>query len=163
MRRDRRLHRGNRTTVPDGHDRSAHDLEPKLKCFVDDIWTRTMAQTMPIDRFVFSKAVRLGTYSSKPPAAIVEERRLMTDSRAFSLSGQRVQYLVIAAKPNSELIDMEMDPLFFDRDKHKINELYYITKPGTCSSLECPIWFSTKLAVKQYSFWTQIRDILRLQ
>ena len=262
---------------------AAVDVERALRRYlVEEVWSPILSQKVPIDRFVFSKAVRLGTYSKahRPPAAVVAERRLMTDSRAFPLSGQRVQYLVISAKPNSKLSDMVIEPLLFDHDRHSVNALYYITKqlnpaigrmlevmaididrwfrrmtlpkprrnhveplhvertkavtlhsfyrskhcllcrrltehryfcadcrtntgtlclvvaantkaaqrtlhrlrracsqcigrqsmanrlhiaPTTCSSLECPLWFSTQKAVREYSFWSQIHDIVQLK
>ena len=100
---------------------------------INNVWTKILKNEISLNKYIFNKEVRLGTYTNKPPAAIVAERKLIYDSRSFPLYAQRIPYIVIYGKPNARLIDMVIDPLIMissnnNNQNYKINALYYITK-----------------------------------
>ncbi|KAF3772848.1 DNA polymerase zeta catalytic subunit [Nymphaea thermarum] len=84
--------------------------------------------------FVFSKEVRLGTYSSRtsslPPAAIVAMKPMRADPRAEPRYGERIPYIVVHGEPGGQLIDLVVDPLdVLDiNSPYTLNDLYYIKK-----------------------------------
>eukprot|EP01083_Nonionella_stella_P301945 1038821_1 len=105
------------------------DVSEVKRYLMDDVWRRIMQNKVALSEYIFNKEVRLGSYKNKPPAAIVAERKLMLDSRAYPLYAERVPYLVIYASPGARLVDMVMDPLLFmQQQQHCINALYYITR-----------------------------------
>uniref|UniRef100_A0A0E0QCI4 DNA polymerase zeta catalytic subunit n=1 Tax=Oryza rufipogon TaxID=4529 RepID=A0A0E0QCI4_ORYRU len=106
----------------------------KVRSYLERQWTRILSGKISIQDFVFTKEVRLGTYSARasslPPAAIVATKAILSDPRAEARYGERVPYVVIHGEPGARLVDMVIDPygLLEVGSPYRLNALYYITK-----------------------------------
>ncbi|VFQ97794.1 unnamed protein product [Cuscuta campestris] len=106
----------------------------KVKAYLVRQWTRIISGRVDLQDFVFSKEVRLGTYSvrsySLPPAAIVATKAMRTDPRAEPRYAERVPYVVVHGEPGARLADLVVDPLdlLTIDSPHRINDTYYIQK-----------------------------------
>ena len=74
----------------------------KLKEYLCSTWTKMLEGRLPLDDFIFAKAVK-GNYSiaNMPPAAIVANRKAMSDPRAEPRYGERVQYIIVNGAPGT--------------------------------------------------------------
>ncbi|XP_024534003.1 DNA polymerase zeta catalytic subunit [Selaginella moellendorffii] len=110
-----------------------YDLS-KVKQYLQRQWQKIFSGRTSIQDFVFSKEVRLGTYSTKssvlPPAAIVASKAMAVDPRAEPCHGERIQYVVVHGKPGARLVDMVVDPysLLDDSKGFRLHDTYYINK-----------------------------------
>ncbi|KAF3782319.1 DNA polymerase zeta catalytic subunit, partial [Nymphaea thermarum] len=106
----------------------------QVKAYLQRQWTRILCGKVSLQDFVFSKEVRLGTYSSRtsslPPAAIVAMKAMRADPRAEPRYGDRIPYIVVHGEPGARLIDLVVDPLdVLDiNSPYTLNDLYYIKK-----------------------------------
>jgi len=103
--------------------------------YLEDCWTKVLNGKYPMTEFVFSKAVRLGSYSTNPkatlpPAAVVATRWKMKDPMREPPSGSRISYLVVTGPPTSRLHDLILDPIeaVYSPERRVINYRYYIEK-----------------------------------
>ncbi|ONK63448.1 uncharacterized protein A4U43_C07F15260 [Asparagus officinalis] len=105
-----------------------------IKTYLQRQWRRILSGKVSLQDFVFSKEVRLGTYSSRastlPPAAIVATKAMQNDPRAEPRYGERIPYVVIHGEPGARLVDMVVSPyvLLDINSAYRLNELYYIKK-----------------------------------
>ena len=104
-----------------------------IKSYLYKQWSKIIQNRCSIYDFIFSKEVRLGTYSNRgppPPAALVCMKKIAKDPRAEPQYGERVPYVVICGNPNSKLFDLVIDPheVIFSSGDLIINSMYYITK-----------------------------------
>ena len=104
---------------------------------VKDYMLRGMRKVLegraPVADYVFTKEVRLGTYSDRgpmPPAAIVASKAMVSDPRAEPRYGERVPYVVVYGEPNARLIDLVITPhqLLTSPGAYRLNGGYYLTK-----------------------------------
>lgn len=63
-----------------------------------------------LEQLVFAKEVKLGSYASPPPAAVVAYRAMAIDRRAEPPRGERVRFVVCWGAPGSNLVDRCFDP-----------------------------------------------------
>jgi DNA polymerase zeta len=78
---------------------------------VEDTFGRLLRGEVPLQQLAFAKEVRLGTYRAPPPAAQLAARRLINDSAAITLYGERVSFVVVYGPPAARLCDCVMPPL----------------------------------------------------
>jgi len=106
----------------------------QVKTYLQRQWSRILSGKVSLQDFVFSKEVRLGTYSARasslPPAAIVAIKAMRTDYRAEPRYGERIPYVVIHGEPGARLVDMVVNPyiLLDINSPYRLNESYYINK-----------------------------------
>ncbi|CAN6469328.1 unnamed protein product [Victoria cruziana] len=106
----------------------------KVKAYLQRQWMRILCGKVSLQDFVFTKEVRLGTYSSRasslPPAAIVAMKAMKADPRAEPRYGDRIPYIVVHGEPGARLVDLVVDPLdVLDiNSPYTLNDLYYIKK-----------------------------------
>ncbi|EEY64210.1 DNA polymerase zeta catalytic subunit, putative [Phytophthora infestans T30-4] len=104
----------------------------KVKEGMEKYWIQILENRVPLKEFIFSKEVRLGTYSngSAPPAALVSVKAMGNDPRAEPRYAERVPYVVVNGPPGARLMDLVVSPdEFFDkRKRYSINYHYYINK-----------------------------------
>ncbi|GAB2277491.1 DNA polymerase zeta [Dionaea muscipula] len=112
-----------------------HQDISEIKAYLQRQWSRILSGRVSLQDFVFSKEVRLGTYSTRasssvPPAAIVATKAMRADPRAEPRYGERVPYVVIHGEPGARLVDMVVDPLdlLAIDSPYRLNDLYYIKK-----------------------------------
>ncbi|KAG2695557.1 hypothetical protein I3760_07G018400 [Carya illinoinensis] len=107
-----------------------HQDISEVKEYLQRQWTRIVSGRFSLQDFVFAKEVRLGTYSSLPPAAIVATKAMRADPRAEPRYAERIPYVVIHGEPGARLIDMVVDPmeLLAIDSPFRLNDLYYINK-----------------------------------
>ncbi len=106
-----------------------------VRNYVERQWKRIISGRVSIKDFIFSKEVRLGTYSttsasSIPPAALVATKAMARDPRAEPRFGERVSYVVVHGEPGARLIDMVVPPeaLVESGGQLRLHSIYYITK-----------------------------------
>lgn len=102
--------------VPDLRTRLARDFHHML------------AGEWPLQDFVFAKEVKLGTYTSAPPAAVVAARAMARDPRAEPLYAERVPYVVVCGHPGARLLDLVVSPDTALASDALVNAVYYIRK-----------------------------------
>eukprot|EP00636_Phaeomonas_parva_P019268 CAMPEP_0118888418 /NCGR_PEP_ID=MMETSP1163-20130328/25709_1 /TAXON_ID=124430 /ORGANISM="Phaeomonas parva, Strain CCMP2877" /LENGTH=509 /DNA_ID=CAMNT_0006826981 /DNA_START=1 /DNA_END=1530 /DNA_ORIENTATION=+ len=80
--------------------------------------------------FVLCKEVRLGTYNTPSPQAIVAKRRLERDPRNEARHKERVPFIVVCGPPKSKLRENVVAPedLYEENSQYRVNHVYYITK-----------------------------------
>eukprot|EP00160_Parvularia_atlantis_P000588 Unigene10475_Nuclearia_a/m.32015 Unigene10475_Nuclearia_a/g.32015 ORF Unigene10475_Nuclearia_a/g.32015 Unigene10475_Nuclearia_a/m.32015 type:complete len:326 (+) Unigene10475_Nuclearia_a:4247-5224(+) len=104
----------------------------EIKAYLQRQWVKILNGRVSVQDFVFSKEVRLGTYSNRgplPPSALVATHRMSTDPRAEPRFGERVRYVVVYGGPQSRLMDLVVPPEQLLRDKSlRLHGTYYITK-----------------------------------
>ena len=110
----------------------------RVRAEVEREWRDILSGNVSLRDLTFWKGVRLGTYKSMPPAAIVATEMLTRDSRARPLLKERVPYVVLAGSPGSTYKSLVVHPrtlLSFVRGRgfvrdvgggRRINATYYI-------------------------------------
>ena len=99
-----------------------HDPDlTKVKKYLYNTWHKILTNQISLKKFIFSKEVRMGTYTNLPPAAIVAKKRMSVDPRTAPLYAERVNYIVVNGKPGARLIDMVIDPIVYMQDQYKYN------------------------------------------
>jgi DNA polymerase zeta len=141
-----------------------------LKRFLMQKFSVILNGNIAINKYLFAKEVRLGTYSNSglpPPAAIVSQRNMLKDPRSEPLHAQRVQYLVVYGIPGSRLADLVVSPdEYFSDSTLQVNGSYYIKKqiiPAISRVLELAgvdinLWFSQ--LPKSHINFTRPRKVL---
>jgi DNA polymerase zeta len=104
----------------------------KIKNYVKNELQSLINETTNIKNFIFSKEVKIGTYSENgtlPPSAMIAKKLMKIDINNEPLYKERVPYLVVFKEPNSRLIDMVVDPKTYLKTKNmRLHYVYYISK-----------------------------------
>ncbi|KAK2461909.1 hypothetical protein APHAL10511_006372 [Amanita phalloides] len=104
----------------------------EIKAYCYRSWAKLLDGRASIRDFIFSKEVKLGTYSDKglpPPGAVVAARRVLLDPNNEPHYGERVPYVITTGPPGSRLVDRAMDPLEFMQNGHlRLDATFYITR-----------------------------------
>ncbi|KAF8640582.1 hypothetical protein AX17_000244 [Amanita inopinata Kibby_2008] len=104
----------------------------EIKAYCYRSWTKLLEDRASVRDFVFSKEVKMGTYSNKgppPPGVMVAARRMILDPNSEPQYGERVPYVIIKGPPGSRLVDRAMDPLeFLQHSQLRLDAAYYITR-----------------------------------
>ncbi|KZS92964.1 hypothetical protein SISNIDRAFT_478773 [Sistotremastrum niveocremeum HHB9708] len=102
----------------------------QVKAYCQETWFKMHAGRASIQDFIFSKEVRLGTYSDKgppPPGAAVAGQRLLEDENDEPQYGDRVPYVIARGEPGSRLVDRAVAPEGVVLNRHKrLDFEYYI-------------------------------------
>ncbi|THH02839.1 hypothetical protein EW026_g5 [Hermanssonia centrifuga] len=103
----------------------------QVKDYCCTTWAQILENKASIQDFIFSKEVRLGTYSDRgppPPGAAVAARRLAEDPNDEAQYGDRIPYVIIREGP-TRLVDRAVAPEGILNDSHKhLDAVYYITR-----------------------------------
>ncbi|CAL1695850.1 unnamed protein product [Somion occarium] len=104
----------------------------RVKDYCCNSWARMLENRVSVQDFVFSKEVKMGTYSDKvppPPGVAVAARRMVEDPGYEPQYGERVPYVIIRGKPLQRLVDRAVSPEEVLNDSHKyIDASYYISR-----------------------------------
>merc|ERR1711920_1192861 len=103
----------------------------KVRGYLEQLWNGMLMESLPLEKFIFAKEVRMGTYRMKPPAALVAEKAIAKDPRREPLYNERIRYVVVRGPPKARLMDRVVEPAVVLRgfgDKYRIDSEYYITK-----------------------------------
>lgn len=106
----------------------------QVKEYLQRQWAKMREGRVHAHDFIFSKEVRLGTYSDRaqlPPSAYVASKMMSRDRRAEPRYRERVPYVVTHSMSGKErLVDMVLSPHEFLRKRHvvRLNMNYYITR-----------------------------------
>ncbi|KAL9544595.1 hypothetical protein MBANPS3_007546 [Mucor bainieri] len=103
----------------------------ELKAFLYNQWTKILSNRVPLQDFIISKEVRMGTYSSRggPNGALIAQAQMDTDARAEPQYGERVPYVVVYRGPNAKLKDKVVPPEQLLNDSSlRLDAEYYIRK-----------------------------------
>lgn len=111
---------------------SSGDLS-KVKQYLLSTWTEIYRGNVRLDKFIFSKEVRMGSYSDRgplPPSALIAARDMHKDHCAEPLHADRIPYVVIYGSPGAKLIDLVVKPedVVSYHSSLKIHGTYYISK-----------------------------------
>ncbi|KAI0308195.1 hypothetical protein B0F90DRAFT_1807452 [Multifurca ochricompacta] len=76
-------------------------------------WSKILENKVSIQDFIFSREVRMGTYSDKvppPPGVIVAARRQLEDPNNEAQYGDRISYIIARGAPHERLVDRAVAP-----------------------------------------------------
>ncbi len=100
-------------------------------------WSKILKGHINLKDFIFAKEVRLGTYVSMPPAALVSLENSKKDPMLLPKYRERVEYIVISGelmhfvnilgKEGSRVKDLVVSPSdYIKKHNYKLNARYYI-------------------------------------
>lgn len=102
-----------------------------VKKYVKKEFIKILSDHIYLKDYIFSKEVRIGSYSDRGPpphSAIVALQSMKRDYRTEPLYRQRIPYVVIYGEPGSRLCDLVISPISFIKNpSFRINGIYYIT------------------------------------
>lgn len=85
----------------------------KVKQYCYSSWEKILDNRASIQDFIFSKEIRLGTYSDKgapPPGAMIAARRRAVDPNDEPQYGDRIPYVITMGEPGTRLADRAVPP-----------------------------------------------------
>ncbi|EIN13737.1 hypothetical protein PUNSTDRAFT_117429 [Punctularia strigosozonata HHB-11173 SS5] len=102
-----------------------------VKDYCYDVWNKLLDGRASIQDYIFSKEVKLGTYSDKappPPGVAVAAKRMLKDRNDEPQYGERVPYVIVRGDPYARLVDRAVQPeeALYDRTK-QLDAAYYIS------------------------------------
>ncbi|KAF2674391.1 hypothetical protein BT63DRAFT_474143 [Microthyrium microscopicum] len=104
----------------------------RVKAYFQKECSKIMIGQISIQDHIFSREVKLGSYSEKgppPPGALISTRKMQDDPRKEPQYGERVPFVVIAGPPGSRLMDRCVDPdVLLHDDQVELDADYYISK-----------------------------------
>ncbi|OCH96164.1 hypothetical protein OBBRIDRAFT_816122 [Obba rivulosa] len=104
----------------------------KVKDYCYQSWSRMLENRVSIQDFIFSKEVRMGTYSDKgppPPGVAVAARRMLQDPNDEPQYGDRIPYVIIRGDPGSRLVDRAVAPeVLLENPQMHLDAAYYISR-----------------------------------
>jgi hypothetical protein len=108
---------------------TTHDIS-QVRCKVEDYFRKIMNGKIPLEDYIFSKEVRMGSYRVMPNAALVGSKLASVDHRLSPLYYERMPYVVIEGEPRATLRERCVPPqLVCDGERNmRICYSYYITK-----------------------------------
>ncbi|KAH9004030.1 hypothetical protein EDB86DRAFT_3062394 [Lactarius hatsudake] len=102
-----------------------------VKRYCYESWGKILENKVSIQDFIFSREVRMGTYSDKgppPPGAVVAARRQLEDPNNEAQYGDRIPYIIARGAPHERLVDRAVAlEEFYDRSK-QLDGSYYISR-----------------------------------
>ncbi|KAH9049339.1 hypothetical protein EDB84DRAFT_1556197 [Lactarius hengduanensis] len=102
-----------------------------VKRYCYDSWKKILENKVSIQDFIFSREVRMGTYSDKgppPPGAVVAARRQLEDPNNEAQYGDRIPYIIARGAPHERLVDRAVAlEEFYDSEK-QLDGSYYISR-----------------------------------
>lgn len=105
----------------------------RVRSYLERQWTKILAGQVSLEKFVFSKEVKIGRYSANgvlPPAAVVASHAMTIDRRAEPLYNERIPYVVIDGPARARLVDLVVHPqaVLEAPAEKRVNANYYIIK-----------------------------------
>ncbi|KAH8997309.1 hypothetical protein EDB92DRAFT_2030379 [Lactarius akahatsu] len=102
-----------------------------VKRYCYESWKKILENKVSIQDFIFSREVRMGTYSDKgppPPGAVVAARRQLEDPNNEAQYGNRIPYIIARGAPHERLVDRAVAlEEFYDSEK-QLDGSYYISR-----------------------------------
>ncbi|KAH9178730.1 hypothetical protein EDB89DRAFT_2111621 [Lactarius sanguifluus] len=102
-----------------------------VKRYCYESWKKILENKVSIQDFIFSREVRMGTYSDKgppPPGAVVAARRQLEDPNNEAQYGDRIPYIIARGAPHERLVDRAVAlEEFYDSEK-QLDGSYYISR-----------------------------------
>ncbi|KAH9081664.1 hypothetical protein EDB83DRAFT_2502933 [Lactarius deliciosus] len=102
-----------------------------VKRYCYESWKKILENKVSIQDFIFSREVRMGTYSDKgppPPGAVVAARRQFEDPNNEAQYGDRIPYIIARGAPHERLVDRAVAlEEFYDSEK-QLDGSYYISR-----------------------------------
>ncbi|KAH9065755.1 hypothetical protein EDB87DRAFT_1593004 [Lactarius vividus] len=102
-----------------------------VKRYCYESWKKILENKVSIQDFIFSREVRMGTYSDKgppPPGAVVAARRQLEDPNNEAQYGDRIPYVIARGAPHERLVDRAVAlEEFYDSEK-QLDGSYYISR-----------------------------------
>jgi DNA polymerase zeta len=91
----------------------------QLKEYLYRQWNKMLANKVPVQDYIISKEVKLGTYSDRggPHGAMVAQDNTNADHRAEPQYGERVPYVVVHRGPKAKLKDKVFRPEALLKDR----------------------------------------------
>ncbi|KAI9460572.1 hypothetical protein BJY52DRAFT_1203789 [Lactarius psammicola] len=99
-----------------------------VKRYCYESWKKILENKVSIQDFIFSREVRMGTYRSPPPGAVVAARRQLEDPSNEAQYGDRIPYIIARGAPHERLVDRAVAPEEFYDSEKQLDGSYYISR-----------------------------------